>query len=134
MHVQLGVILMDAGAYVLEKASKRNIRGRERKRFLTPVNCLAGRCELSDWLDGRIFDTYQEQGQQTGGLIGIFYYISIPKKYSYMYTTPVLYLCRRLGGPIYIYIYIWCAANCFSSNQSTYTKYTLLFHLRFLPA
>ena len=25
------------------------------KRFLTPVNCLAGRCELSDWLDGRIF-------------------------------------------------------------------------------
>ena len=103
MHVQLGVILMDAGAYVLEKASKRNIRGRERKRFLMLVNCLAGRSKLSDWLDGGIFYTYQEQGQQTRGLIGIFYSISIPKKYSYMYITPVLYLCRRPGGPIYIY-------------------------------
>jgi len=108
--VQLGVILMDAGAYVLEKASKRNIRGRERKRFLTPVNCLAGMSKLSDWLDRGIFDTYQEQGQQNRGLIGIFYYISIPKKYSYMYTTPVLYLCRKPGGPIYI----WGAADCFS--------------------
>jgi hypothetical protein len=39
--------------YVLE----RNLRGRERKRILMPVNCLAGRCKLLiGWLDGGTFD------------------------------------------------------------------------------
>jgi hypothetical protein len=34
-----------------------NLRGRERKRILMPVNCLAGRCKLLiGWLDGGTFD------------------------------------------------------------------------------